>query len=143
MSVDSVDKEVLLACLSLEEFSEDVVDAVQQDDGQEEETVVEIFIDHVILVVRSHPGEEEIVTVGEDSRGRLKLGWEGPHVRDVHEREVVGEATHIEVGNDGIVDLELVALELEFHGVLLGLFFEIFWVGHAKPARLGLDLVGM
>ena len=69
-----MDKELFLGLLTLEIFREQVVCREKTNNDQEEQTVVEIFIDHVVLVVRANARKDKIVSICKHLGSRLKFG---------------------------------------------------------------------
>ena len=69
-----MDKELFLGLLTLEISRKQVICRKQTQNNQEEQSVVEIFVDHVVLVVWANARKDKIVTICKHLGSRLKFG---------------------------------------------------------------------
>ena len=58
-------------------------------DDDEEHRIVEVFVDHIVLVVGSDANKEHIVAPSEHLRGRLESSGERPQIVQIFSRERV------------------------------------------------------
>ena len=126
--------------LTLEILLEHVVCDHQSANDQEQERIREFLIDHVEPVVGTDTSDKEIMAVGEDLRGRLETSGHRAEVLQPDHRQVIRDVAHVEAGDDRVIWLELVTLELNFHGLFL--LLEVFGVGEREPAGSRLDVLG-
>ena len=115
----SVEQEFLVVCLPVDELAHHVGGDEETANDQEQECIVELFIDHVELLVGHDSGEEEIVAVGEHLRGRLEPGGESCNLVEASESEIVAEVALVICRHHGLVWQVLGVLELNIHGLLL------------------------
>jgi len=138
----SVDKEARSTILVPKVGPERIVANDKSNDDNEEHSVVEVFIDHVVSVVGAHARQVEVISPGKHLGRRLKSRGEGPQAVQVRDGDSVAQVTHIVDWNDSLVHHELVALQLLFHGRLDKFLLELLGIRQREPSLLLGHLLG-